>query len=111
MRKRLAVYATIAFAVVIPGFWLTHWLLSPFPGVTRENCARLRPGMTVQQVEAILGGPAGDRLWWVDEQGKLDGGDGHWYLSRQKPSLGSIRVRFDARKRVVRTTPCSWLGR
>jgi hypothetical protein len=45
-------------ALVALAFVLTDRLLALPPGVTRENVQRLRPGMTVEQVAALLGGPA-----------------------------------------------------
>jgi hypothetical protein len=34
------------------------WLLLPRPAITRENAARIQVGMTLTEVEALLGGPA-----------------------------------------------------
>jgi hypothetical protein len=34
------------------------WLLWPRTAITRENAAKIRDGMTLTEVEAILGGPA-----------------------------------------------------
>jgi hypothetical protein len=36
------------------------WLLWPSTAITRENAERIRPGMTLAEVEAILGGPPRD---------------------------------------------------
>ncbi len=35
-----------------------RWI-PPRPGITEENCARIRPGMGLEEVDAILGGPPG----------------------------------------------------
>jgi hypothetical protein len=37
----------------------TDWALSLQPGVTERNFRRIRPGMTLEQVEAVLGPPGG----------------------------------------------------
>jgi hypothetical protein len=42
------------------GLFLVLPLLKGQPGITRENFERLQEGMTWQEVESILGGPAGD---------------------------------------------------
>ena len=36
------------------------WLSWPRTAITRENAERIQPGMTLAEVEAILGGPARD---------------------------------------------------
>jgi hypothetical protein len=38
------------------------WLLWPRTAITRENAAKIEPGMTVAEVEAIFGGPARDEI-------------------------------------------------
>src|SRR5262245_4174386 len=45
----------VGVALVALAFAVTHQLLTPPPGVTEANVTRLRPGMTLNQVEAILG--------------------------------------------------------
>src|SRR5947209_5536895 len=50
----------LALAVVALAFLLTDHLLEQLcwePGVTAASVRRIRPGMTVQEVEAMLGGP------------------------------------------------------
>ena len=40
---------------------LVAWLLWPRgAAITRENAAKIQPGMARAEVEALLGGPAGD---------------------------------------------------
>src|SRR5215475_11121277 len=41
------------------------WLTRPAPGVTEENARLLRKGMTLEQVEQLLGSP-GDTAWLKD---------------------------------------------
>jgi hypothetical protein len=36
------------------------WLVWPRTAITRENAAKIQPGTTLAEVEAILGGPARD---------------------------------------------------
>jgi hypothetical protein len=38
------------------------WLLWPRTAITRENAAKIQVGMTMAEVEAILGGPARDEM-------------------------------------------------
>ena len=45
-------------ALVALALAVTDWALSLRPGVTEANAKRIRPGMTVQQVEGLMGGPA-----------------------------------------------------
>ena len=46
-------------ALVVGALLLTDWLLWQ-PGLTEDNVRRIRPGMTLAEVEALLGGPAAD---------------------------------------------------
>jgi hypothetical protein len=59
-RRRLLLVGLAAVAVV--GVAIAFVLLVPHPhaGITLENNERIRPGMTLEEVEAILGGPPGD---------------------------------------------------
>ncbi len=76
-------------------------LATPVAGITPDRCARIRPGMTQDQVEAILGAPPG---WY-------DGITGLRYLGSSSDSKGpmgmewagdrgSIEVIFDGSGRV-----------
>jgi hypothetical protein len=49
----------VGIAVVALAFVVTDWMIGPTPGVTEANARRIKPGMTMSQVEAILGGPGG----------------------------------------------------
>jgi hypothetical protein len=40
------------------GLAIGVWLLWPRSAITRENAAKIQNGMTLEEVEAILGGPA-----------------------------------------------------
>src|SRR4051812_8749026 len=59
MRKRLLGLSLLGGLVVLSvacGYWLTR----PTPRVTEESFAEIQPGMTIEQVEAIIGGPPGN---------------------------------------------------
>jgi hypothetical protein len=43
------------------GLAFTDWLLSLRPGVTEANARRIKQGMTLIEVEAVLGSPTGIR--------------------------------------------------
>jgi hypothetical protein len=82
-RRRLLLLFGLPPALVmlgVGGLGFVPWSvnLEPKPGVTPENAARIREGMTLAQVEAILAVPARDetrrrsfnsdwvRSWWSD---------------------------------------------
>jgi hypothetical protein len=67
---RLVYLSGVALLVVALAFLATDRLIYP-PGLTRENVARIRPGMTLEQVNAILGGEGWAFL-------VVDHGDGQW---------------------------------
>jgi hypothetical protein len=97
MRSRRLLWLS---ALVLPGLWAA-WLvlpgLRPRPSITQEDYDRIRVGMTLAEVEGVLGGPPGDyagrpvfvtrsevesRRWWVGneavimiELGPVDGPD------------------------------------
>jgi hypothetical protein len=54
---RLTYLAGVALILVDGALALTHELLGPWPGVNERNVRRIKDGMTLQEVEAILGGP------------------------------------------------------
>jgi hypothetical protein len=60
LSRRHWLYLLLAaiMAVVAAGGWV-YWL-EVRPGITRQNAARIQDGMTIAEVEALLGGPAGD---------------------------------------------------
>jgi hypothetical protein len=53
-RRRLLLFGLPATAVVVA---LVLWLLWPRTAITPENAAKIRAGMTLAEVQAILGGP------------------------------------------------------
>jgi hypothetical protein len=52
--RRLLIALPLAVALSLA----VAWLLWPRTAITRENAARIQEGMTLAEVEAILGGPA-----------------------------------------------------
>jgi hypothetical protein len=52
----------VGLALVGLAFAVTDWALSLRPGVTEANVRRLREGMTLAEVEAILGGPGTEKV-------------------------------------------------
>jgi hypothetical protein len=59
MRMRLLLLL-VAVALVLLGSYLTLWRTGPKHRISRESFARIQAGMTEQEVEAVLGVPAGD---------------------------------------------------
>jgi hypothetical protein len=48
----------VGLALVALGLAFTDWALGLQPGVTEANVKRIKPGMTVAEAEALLGGAA-----------------------------------------------------
>ena len=65
----------LGLSLIALAFALTQYVLDLQPGVTEANIKRIREGMTVQQVEAILGAPRRFQTdpaigwWWEGETG------------------------------------------
>ncbi len=55
--RRLLLLAVVAVVVAMAG---GAWLLWPRSAITRENAAKIRVGMTLVEVQTILGGPPRD---------------------------------------------------
>jgi hypothetical protein len=104
--SRRLVWVAVAQCVVALAFGLTHLLLSPFPGVTAANCARLRPGMSQQEVEQLFGGPSSSwKLWPPDTN--------DYYSRSWEGDEGTADVTFgrDGRVRKAEFDPGSTLHR
>jgi hypothetical protein len=56
MSRRAYLWA-VGVALVAGALLLTDWLLWT-PGLTEDNVRRIKPGMTLAEVEEMLGGPA-----------------------------------------------------
>ena len=57
VRRYILPIALCGLAIVVAGTWL---LLPPPSSVTRVNAAKIKEGMELTDVEAILGGPERD---------------------------------------------------
>jgi hypothetical protein len=60
----------VGLALVALALALTDWALTPGTGPTEANARRIRPGMTLEEVEALLGGPAGLEYPLVEWSGR-----------------------------------------
>src|SRR5262245_31354056 len=56
MRKRQALMVLGGVAVLLAAGAVVQWLRPAPPGVNRESFQKIRPGMSLAEVEAILGG-------------------------------------------------------
>ena len=74
----------LGLALMALALAVTDWALSLQPGVTEANVKRIKPGMTLREVEAILGGPG---------KGWAGGPRGHSYYQWSGPH-GTARVNF-----------------
>jgi hypothetical protein len=62
-RKRLLLWAFVAVGAVALGLLTVAVLTSPRPGVTEENYGRITYGMTLAEVQGLLGGEGEEREW------------------------------------------------
>ena len=65
MRKHACLWLA-GLALVVGALLLTDRLLWQ-PGLTEDNVRRVRPGMTLAEVEELLGGPAAETIDWQVE--------------------------------------------
>ena len=59
MKKRLLLALSLLACLAV-GFAGVLWLTAPRQRITPESFAKINQGMTLQEVEYILGGPPGD---------------------------------------------------
>ena len=52
-RRLLLIVAAVCLLLAVP--FVVRWAMTPVPGVTNENFKRLHTGMTLEEMEAILG--------------------------------------------------------
>jgi hypothetical protein len=100
-RRRLVLLGVPAAVVAVA---LVVWLLLPRgTAITRGNAAKIQPGMTRAEVEALLGGPAGDytagRYAAAPEPVAVGGPSFSEWLGEEC----SVMVSFDEEDRVVRS--------
>lgn len=99
----LAVVLAVEVCFFLARTWSTVF---PRPGITRQNAERIRCGMSHSEVEAILGGPAGDyrtvATACLPELTPLGGVDERDYPnSMWKGDAGIVCVMFDSADRVA----------
>jgi hypothetical protein len=101
MKKRLIVIAgVLAFSAAVA--LLVLWLLPVCPGVTKANFDRIEIGMTLSEVEAILGDDRGSRATFGSDINPPDArGRAGW-----GGEDGVAFIGFDMHWRVVHT---DWL--
>jgi hypothetical protein len=80
----------VGVALVALALAVTDWALSLQPGVTEANGRRIRPGMTLQEGEVILGGRGHVLLGTPDEEGSgqiivWSGADGYVIIVTEYP--------------------------
>jgi hypothetical protein len=56
-RHRCRRFLFLSLGAVLVGFAAGAWLLWPRPFITRGNAAKIEKGMTLGEVQALLGGP------------------------------------------------------
>jgi outer membrane protein assembly factor BamE (lipoprotein component of BamABCDE complex) len=87
----------VAPLVALSALGLALWLLWPRESaITEENIARIQPGMTRAEVEAVLGGPARDETGGRRMAFYIDG-DG-WFEPNPDEWIGDewvVTVNFD----------------
>jgi hypothetical protein len=91
----------VAIIVVGPAFVVTDAVLGPRPGPTEANARRVKKGMTLRDVEAILGGSGRaditfSDLRWVGTRYNWNGPNGVVFVWLVSP-------RFDTTPAVVGT--------
>src|SRR5436309_534757 len=66
-RRRILIGALLLAFVLLAGYGLLWWYFAPpASAINRANALKIKPGMTLAEVEAILGGPARDELGGTD---------------------------------------------
>jgi hypothetical protein len=66
MSRRTYLRCVIGATLVLDAFWLTNWLLWERE-LTEDNIRSIRPGMTLAEAEALLGGPAVETVYLYAE--------------------------------------------
>jgi hypothetical protein len=87
----------VGVLLVTVAFVVTTTALGPRPGVTEANARRIKPGMTMAEVEAIMGHPAylslrGGGLWHRSEFQLWNGPDCAAWVDFAAPGDGPFLV-------------------
>ena len=93
----------VGIAVAALAFALTDWIVGPTAGVTETNVRRIRAGMALPEVEALLGTPGVDcpyTLCHDARPGPLRMEERHRYIWRCAAG-GAARVEMDANRKVL----------
>jgi hypothetical protein len=108
MRKRLLIAAGLS-AVLAVSALVVVWFGSPRDRISEANYARIREGMTLHEVETVLGGPEGSYTSegndWAMEMALLKAPVGHTRRTWMGDD-GGIRIEFDEQERVVTQEWC-----
>ena len=93
MPRRAYLLCFAGLALVVGALLLTDHLLWQ-PGLSEENVKRIQPGMTLKQVEALLGGPATGTV----DMRPADPTEerGYRWLRRWKAEGAAVDVQFTA---------------
>ena len=98
MKRWLLVFAILTFAMVGVAI---YWWAQPTDSIHAANFAQIQVGMTLKQVESILGGPGGEIQEEVQGQfvpGQWTGSPTVWY-GRQNAII--VRFKFQDDEHVV----------
>ena len=95
-RKRLLLWAFVAVGAMALGLLTVVVLTSPRPGVTRENYRRITYGMTLAEVQGLLGG-----------EGEEPEPMGNTFV---RPPLGMMRAIWAAGEPMSNTFVRTWRG-
>jgi hypothetical protein len=98
MRKRALLWLT-GLALVALALLLTDWLLWA-PGLTEDNVRRIRAGLTLAEVEELLGSPAAD-TFDLGVEIAPDEQRGYRWQREWREGGGDVVVQFTADGRVV----------
>ncbi len=90
-RRLLLIGPPAAFVVLGVG----AWLLWPRTAITWENASKIREGMTLAEVETLLGGPARDET--TGPVVPADTPEG-WFLLRERMPTPERRAQPEARE-------------
>jgi hypothetical protein len=92
--SRRALLWPAGLALVVGALLLTDRLLWR-PGLTEDNLRRVRPGMTLAEVEALLGGPATETIDFQAEGEPAEPLGYRWCRRWQEPGA-AVDVQFTA---------------
>ncbi len=113
LRRRRFLFLALSLAAVMVGLPMGMWLMPRLPStaITRENAERIESGITLGDVERILGGPARDECSGPvkDDEGGFNTIDfppdddltGTAQSMQWKSDRVSVTIDLDAHNRVI----------